>query len=426
MAKKTSESVDEFSFLELDNFLTKEVDKRGSIVTDNAFSKIDEFISSGNYMLNAQLSGSLFGGYANSRTTALCGESGVGKSFLALNGAREAQKMGYNIIWCDSEAAQDVNTFESFGLDPSKVRYQPVSTPLEFKTFVSNLLKKLKDAKDAGKSIPKIMLVLDSLGNLATTKERDDALQASEKKDMTKASEMRSLFRVITMDLAGAKIPFLFTNHSYAAVGSYVPTQTMSGGGGPLYCASTILMLSKANLKDDNKEDMKKSEKTGMTKTGILVTSKPSKSRFAKPIPVKFHISFYRGMNPYVGLEEYVTWGSCGIGVGKLQGEKEFKALTEKEQEAAKENGQAWTDENGTFYFANLKDTLRNKEVIVKKGNSVETFPLAALFTKQVITDEVLHDIDERVIKPMFELSGGVNTEADADFSELLEDSDDE
>lgn len=205
---------------------------------------------------------------------------------------------------------------------------------------------------------------------------------------------------------------------SHNCVGAYIPTQTMSGGGGPLYCASTILMLSKAGLKDDNKSDQKEAEKAGMTKTGILVTSKPLKSRFAKPIPVKFHISFYRGMNPYVGLEQYITWESCGIGVGKLQGEKEFKALTEKEQTAAKENGQVWTGEDGTFYFANLKDTLRNKEVIVKREN--KTYPLAAMFTKQVITDEVLHDVDERIIKPLFQLTGGVNTDAES-FDALID-----
>jgi hypothetical protein len=80
----------------------------------------------------------------------------------------------------------------------------------------------------------------------------------------------------------------------------------MSGGGGAIYAASMILMLSKASLKENNKE----AEKAGMTKTGVLVTSKPTKNRFAKPIPVKFHISFYNGMNPYVGLEKYVSWES--------------------------------------------------------------------------------------------------------------------
>lgn len=421
MAKKSSDAA-EFSFLELDNFLTKNVDERGSIVTDNAYSRIDEYIPSGNYMLNAQLSGSLFGGYPNSRSTAISGESATGKSFLALNACREAQKMGYNIIYCDSESAQDLGTFQNFGVDPSRVRLQPVNTPLEFKSFVANLLKTLKEAKDAGKKVPKIMLVLDSLGNLATTKERDDALSASDKRDMTKASEMRSLFRVITSDLGGAKIPFIFTNHTYASVGSFIPMQTMSGGGGPLYNASTILMLSKAGLKDGNKDDQKKAEKVGMTKTGIIVTSKPAKSRFAKPIPIKFHISFYRGMNPYVGLEQYVNWENCGIGIGKLQGQKEFDELSDSDKKKAEENGQTWTDEEGNFYFANLKDTLRNKEVIVKSQN--KTYPLSAMFTKQVMTDEILHDLDERIIKPLFALTGGVNTEDN--FDELIANEEDE
>lgn len=207
----------EFSFVELDNMLSK-IDDRGSISTTNAFSQIDEFIDTGNYLLNAQISGSLFGGYPNCRTIALAGETGTGKTFLALNGCRQAQKEGYHIIYCDSEAAVDAATFRKFGIDPDKVRYQPVNTPLEFKYFVANLIKAMQDAKAAKKQVPKIMLVLDSLGNLATTKERNDAITKSEKKDMTKQQELRSLFRIITMDLAGAKIPFIMTAHTYACV----------------------------------------------------------------------------------------------------------------------------------------------------------------------------------------------------------------
>jgi len=65
----------QLSFLELDTALTK-VNDKGSIITKNTFSKIDEWISSGNYLLNAQLSGSLFGGFPNSRSICVAGESG--------------------------------------------------------------------------------------------------------------------------------------------------------------------------------------------------------------------------------------------------------------------------------------------------------------------------------------------------------------
>jgi len=125
----------QMSFNDLDTLLTK-VNPKGSIITHNPFSKIDEYISTGNYLLNAQLTGSLFGGIPNSRSICFAGESGTGKTFLTLNACREAQKAGYNIIYCDSEAAVDEDTMKNFGLDPANVRYQPVSTALEYVTLL--------------------------------------------------------------------------------------------------------------------------------------------------------------------------------------------------------------------------------------------------------------------------------------------------
>ena len=118
----------QLSFADLDTALSK-VSPKGSIITNNTFSKIDEWISTGNFLLNAQLSGSLFGGYPNSRSICVAGESGTGKTFLTLNACREAQKMGYNIIYMDSEAAVDEDTIKNFGVNPDSFRYQPISTP---------------------------------------------------------------------------------------------------------------------------------------------------------------------------------------------------------------------------------------------------------------------------------------------------------
>jgi RecA/RadA recombinase len=381
-----------FSFADLDDALTK-VNSKGSIITHNTFSRIDEYINTGNYMLNAQLTGSLFGGIPNSRSICFAGESGTGKTFLTLNACREAQKMGYNIIYCDSEAAVDEEIMRNFGVDPERVRYQPVATSLEVRHFVANLCDTLRKVKEKGAELPKIMLVLDSLGNLATTKERADASSGNEKKDMTKQQDLRSLFRVITTDLAEFKIPFIFTNHTYASIGSYIPGQTISGGGGAIYNASIILQFSKAQLKEDG---------AGGNKTGIIVTSKVAKNRFARPIPIKFHISFFKGMNPFVGLEEFINWESCGIQKGRLLTQKEFDKKP-ADQKAAIENTRfVHTNENGideVFYFE-AKDTARTIAV----RHLCDHIKPNELFTSRVITDDILKLLDETVIKKTFML----------------------
>ena len=144
MAKTTKE----FSFLNLDKELSKISGfETGSILTDNTFSQVDEWIPTGNYLLNAQLSGTLFGGIPNTRSLGLMGDPGTGKSFLCLNVAREAQKKGYDVIYCDTEGAIDKTTADKFGIDSGRVRYQPIKTVTEFQTFVSNLLDLVKKAE---------------------------------------------------------------------------------------------------------------------------------------------------------------------------------------------------------------------------------------------------------------------------------------
>jgi RecA/RadA recombinase len=399
----------EFSFNDLDEQLTK-ISPKGSVISVNSYSRIDEWISTGNYLLNAQLSGSLFGGIPNSRSICLAGESGTGKTFLALNICREAQLMGYNIIYCDSEAAVDQDVIQNFGVDPDSFRYQPVSTPLEVRQFVAHLCDQLKKAKDAGKALPKVMLVLDSLGNLATTKERADAISGSDKRDMTKQQELRSLFRVITADLAELKIPFVFTNHTYATIGSYVPGQTISGGGGAIYNASVILQLSKAGLKED-----------GTNKTGIIVTSKPAKNRFARPLPIKFHISFYKGMNPYVGLEQFLSWKNCGVQRGKLLTEKEFQKYYKEDNpkyQEVLETEISRTNEDGTVdkFYLEAKDTARTIAV----AHLFDVIKPQELFSSKVFTKDMLKSLDENFIQSMFKLPN-VSTLGDIENDEISE-----
>jgi len=365
MAKTTKE----FSFLDLDKELSKiNGFETGSILSENTFSEVDEWIPTGNYLLNAQLSGTLFGGIPNTRSLGLMGDPGTGKSFVCLNVAREAQKKGYDVIYCDTEGAIDKSSAIKFGIDANKVRYQPIKTVTEFMTFVANLLDLVKKAK-AGGANPKILLILDSLGMLSTDKELRDAIEGKNAADMgAKAKELRKLFRVITLDLTAAKIPLVCTNHVYAG-GGFFPTKESSGGDGPIFAMSVISFLSKAQLKEGNSS----------TKTGIIVTSNLKKSRFTIPEPVKFHISFSNGMNPYVGLQDFISWEACGIGRGKIEEVKNSKG--EKEM------------------VFTPSESAQARWAVKHMGKTITS---SQLFTPEVFTDSVLRQLDDNVIKKHF------------------------
>jgi len=361
MAKK------EFSFADLDKQLSK-IDgfEMGSILENNMFSEVTDWIPTGNYLLNAQLSGTLFGGIANNRSMGIAGDPQTGKSFLCMNIVREAQKKDYDVIYCDTEGAIDKSSAKKFGIDANKVRYQPIKTITDFKIFVANLIQKVKEYRKDGFE-PKIALVLDSLGMLTTDKESGDALKGKSAMDMgIRSKEMRSLFRVITLDLTGVRIPLICTNHTTTGnIGGFMPTKEAAGGDGPIFSMSNVIMLSKAGLKEGSDN----------TKTGIVVTSTPKKARFTRPYPVKFHISFMNGMNPYVGLQDFVSWDICGIERGKLEVDKK----------------------TGEMEFTPNASSTR--WAIKHLGKTVTS---SQLFSGTIFTDEVLKMIDEKAIKPHF------------------------
>ena len=362
----------DFTFDDLNSELAN-INPLGSIMESSNFSEVTDWIHTGNYHLNACVSGSLFKGWPNNRSSSVAGPSGTGKTFLMLNTVREAINKGYSVIYYDSEAAVDKEQMEKFGIDTSKVNYQPTNTVQDFRTSVTTITKKMQEAKRAGGEVPKVMIILDSAGNLATAKEIADAASGSDKSDMTRSKVLKSIFRIIMTPLADLKIPFLFTNHTYQSQ-SFIPMQIAGGGTGPQYAASIVLMLNKAQLKD------------GAEKVGIIVTAKPDKNRFAKPHPIKFHLNFTEGMNPYVGLEQYATWDICGITRGTIvKGEKIAKATAR------------------TWICEHLDHTVANKD----------------FFSEMVFTQEVLEKIEAH-IRPLF----NYNTEiSQIDVEEMLEDS---
>jgi RecA/RadA recombinase len=391
MAKNSGE----FSFNDLNKEMNKN-SKWGGLMSDGAgVSAITDYIPIGNYICNACLTGSIFGGIPNNRSICISGQSGVGKTYLLMNLAREAQKKNIFVIWYDSENAIEKSQLDQFGVNPSMFRYEPVGTVQEFKTSITQTLDLLIEKKEAGMQIPKCLFILDSVGNLATQKEIDDAKSASDKADMTRPKTIRSIFRIVCSKMGLIGGTFAFSNHVYQTLDLFSVTK-QSGGSGLVYGASIILNLSKAKLKEGSDN----------TQTGIIVTAEPEKNRFCKPKKVKFYISYVNGMNPYVGLEEYISFERCGIQRGKFITEKEY--LKNPNDEYIKVE----TPEEVKYFVPS--ETARN--ICCDNG---DIFPVNKIFTPQVFTKERLERLDE-YIKSEFRYSDSTSV------AELFEDVDEE
>jgi len=404
MAKRViTEKSQKSSFSELNDMLSK-FSPDGAIIEDSIYARIDEWIPTGSYILNAALSGSLFGGMPNRRSLMFAGQEQTGKTYLACSIVRSAQAMDYFPIYYDSEGSIDVDFVKRLGIDTTKFRIENVSTVEEFATLGAKLNETVADIRKSGKTPPKIMVVLDSLGNLSSTKEKEDTTSGSGKRDMTKQQAIRRTFRVLGTDFAKNGIPFIICNHVYAKVGSFMPGDEISGGGGTKYSSSIIFVLTKSKLTDkDSEEHVKKQGLDKYTKVGIVVTVHPFKQRFARPIKVQIHIPFYKKPNPYVGLEKFVNWQTCGIVRGNMIDQKQYNKLPAIEQkkcfdflipQEGLKNG-----DDGTRY-AYPKDTARK---LVCKHLQSEV-PITELYTPKVFTDDVLHQLDENIIKKTFML----------------------
>lgn len=375
------------AFNKFNDLLEKKVKSK---VTLMGFSDIDEYIPTGNYLLNAQISGSVFGGYPNTRSIGIAGDSGAGKTFLCLNAVRELQKKDYYVFYIDTEGAIDRSDYIKFGVELEKLKYLRMGLISDVKFFINDFIETMKENPGL-----KAAIIVDSVGMLDTDKSKRDMDAGKNAADMgLRSKELRALFKSFTLDLSNLKVPFLFTNHTYASMDQYTP-KGMSGGGGPEFSASIILMLSKGTLRDEAK-----------TTTGIIVRSKTRKNRLAKPIDIEFHISFHKGMNPYVGLEQFVSWENCGVGRGVKLTEKEFLKLKADEQTICS----SFILSGETFYF--LPKKLGRNYIIRHNGDEV---PVKEFFSARLFTDAVLKELDERIIKPTFKFP---DTQAEIDSLE--------
>lgn len=391
--------------------ILKKVDDNIEVLDTAVNSNIPDYISTGSYILNACISGDMFKGVPVGRITVFSGASGCGKTYLACSCCREAQKKGYEVIYLDSENAMDRDFAIRLGCDPTKFYIKQVNTISETSNFILNLCKALEESEEKRK----IIMILDSLGNLTSNKEREDTLIGQNKVDFTKAKDVKALFRTCTIPIAKQKIAFICINHVYQNVGSFIGGTVQASGSGILYNASCIINMTAAKLedKDNDRVAAKKIGNENVKKNGVLVTATPEKSRFSIPRKVKFQIPYFKIPNPYIGIESYLTWENSGIGRGLCYSGVEYSKLSETEQGKCKE----FSFSNNTLYYY-PKETSRNI-VVQHLGSEVS---INEYFSNKVFTDEFLHRINDNIIKPLFELPTRPGLKDDInDLEEILD-----
>lgn len=297
---------------QLSSFL-KEVNKDSVSLSDNSLSTDVERIDTGNYAMNAILSGSLYGGIPVGLVTGLAGPSMCGKSLIAAKVVANAQKKGYFPIIFETEGAWDQG-MKNLGVDIDNCHIMHVSTVEETKSQIIKVLDKIQTDRDEGLD-HKVIMVLDSLGALSSQKELDDSLKGSTAVDMgTRAKAIKSMARQITIKCKMLKIPFVFTNHIFDNPAQMNPSliKDQSGGKGVKYMATILIQFGLAFEKFEEKKNAKTDEDEASPNThlgmahmikGSRISAMSIKNRGVPPfLKTTMNINFVTGLDKYSGL----------------------------------------------------------------------------------------------------------------------------
>lgn len=259
--------------------------KKQDCLEDSFIFKSRNEISTDIPILNIAFSGRIDGGYT-SGITLFAGVSKSGKSFLSLCCASAYLKK-YDDAIClfyDSEFGSNKDYFRATGIDMNRVLHIPITNIEE---LLFDIVQKIENIEEDDH----VVIVIDSIGNLASKKEVVDALEEKSAEDMTRAKKMKSLFRNITPKLVLKNIPLFAINHVYQTM-DFMPKTIVSGGQGPILSADTVFVITKSQEKASDK-----------TLVGWNFSLNIEKSRKIKEkSKLVFQSMYDAGVNKYSGL----------------------------------------------------------------------------------------------------------------------------
>jgi RecA/RadA recombinase len=268
----------------LDKIKKNSTIKDSAILSKSKFFTDKDMVTTGVPMINVALSGKLDGGIVPGLTM-WAGPSKHFKTAFSLLMAKSYMDKYPEavLLFYDSEFGTPIKYFETFEIDMDRVLHTPL-TDIEQLKF--DIMQQLADVNRGDK----LMIVLDSIGNLASKKEVEDALEGKSVADMSRAKQVKSLFRMVTPHLNIKDIPMVVVNHTYKEIGMF-PKDIVGGGTGSYYSADNIYIIGRQQEKD------------GTEIVGYNFIINVEKSRYVKEkskIPIS--VSFDGGISKYSGL----------------------------------------------------------------------------------------------------------------------------
>ncbi|OUW42825.1 recombinase RecA [bacterium TMED181] len=266
--------------------------KTTEVLQDSVFFQEQDVVVTDVPMVNVALSGDVDGGLT-SGLTVLAGPSKHFKTSFALMMAASYLREHEDavLLFYDSEFGSPQSYFESFGIDTSRVLHTPITDVEQLKFDLVNQLEEIERDDH-------VIVVIDSIGNLASKKELEDALNEKSVADMSRAKALKGLFRMVTPYLTMKNIPLLAVNHTYQEIGLF-PKAIVSGGTGIYYSADNIWIIGRQQ------------NKQGTEIKGYNFVINVEKSRFVKEkSKVPIAVSWEGGIECYSGLLDVALAGN--------------------------------------------------------------------------------------------------------------------
>lgn len=268
----------------LDKLKKNSTIKQTEILSKSKFLNNKDVVQTTVPALNVALSGKLDGGLSTGLTVFAGPSKHFKTAFAMLLSKSYLDKYDDGVVlFYDSEFGAPQGYFDSFGIDTDRVVHTPVTDIEQLKHDVMSQLQGIERGD-------RVIIIVDSVGNLASRKEVDDALDGKSVADMTRAKQMKSLFRMVTPHLTIKDIPAVVVNHTYKEIGLF-PKDVVSGGTGVYYSADNIFIIGRQQ------------EKQGKDVVGYNFIINVEKSRFVREksrIPIE--VTWEGGISKWSGL----------------------------------------------------------------------------------------------------------------------------